>query len=375
MSGGADVVRDEEDAAVAPATRSPQFAVIGEIVEEARRNLAPHVWNYLEGGAGEEVTLAENRAAFHRWQFRPRVMTGISPPDTRTEFLGIPLSMPVLTAPFGADRLFHPEGHLAIARANARFGIASIVPAASSFPLEEVAQAAPNAAKIFQIHPFGSEDGFAQLLARAEASGYEAICLTVDVPPRGWRERIMRDRFRPEWEVDVMTGNYMTGDRDLLGQLEQITEPLWTWEQAAELCNRSSLPFIVKGILTAEDARAAIDVGARALVVSNHGGRQLDSAPATLDQLAEVANEVDGEISLVLDSGIRTGADILKAMALGAHAVLIGRLAAFGVAADGENGVYRILELLHAELVTTMALVGRETVADVDRSLLQPAPR
>jgi isopentenyl diphosphate isomerase/L-lactate dehydrogenase-like FMN-dependent dehydrogenase len=368
MAGSGDAAGGCHDGA-------PRFAVLGEIAEAARENVAPPVWNFLEGGAGDELTLAENRRAFERWHFRPRVLSGIGPPETSTTFLGIPLTMPVLTAPFGADRLFHPDGHLAIARANARFGTAAFVPSASSYALEDVVAAAPAAARIFQVHAFGSEAPFVRLLERAKAAGFELICLTVDCPPRGWRERIMRDRFRPEWESELLRGNYPADPPELLGHLEQIGRPLWTWAQVTELCSGVGLPWIAKGILTADDARAAVEAGAKGVVVSNHGGRQLDSAPAALDQLPEVVAEVGGEVAIALDSGVRRGTDILKALALGAEAVLIGRLAAMGLAADGEAGVYRVLELLHAELVTTMALVGRGTIASIDPSLLQPAPR
>jgi 4-hydroxymandelate oxidase len=352
------------------------FATLSEVFEAARANLEPAVWDYLDGGAGDELTLAENRRAFARWQFRPRALSGISPPDTRTTFLDIPLSMPVLTSPFGSDRLFHPDGHLAVARANAQFGVASIVPEASSFSLEEIQSTAPAAARIFQLHPLGTEENFLRMIHRAEDAGYDALCVTADSPTGGWRERSMHTRFSPD--LDALTGNYPPPAREdamkVFGQLFHMDQPIWSWAKVANLCSHSHLPFMVKGILTAEDARAAVDAGASAILVSNHGGRQLDSAPAALEQLAEVVTEVGGKVEIVLDSGVRRGSDILKGLALGANVVVIGRAAAMGLAANGEDGVYRVLELMQKELVTTMALVGCPKIASVERSFVQLSP-
>jgi 4-hydroxymandelate oxidase len=352
-----------------------RFATLNEVFAAAKANLEPVVWDFLEGGAGDELTIATNRQAFARWNFRPRVLSGMQPPNTQTTFLGIPLSLPVLTAPFGAERLFHSEGHLAVARANARFGIASIVPEASSYSLEAIAAVAPTAAKIFQFHPLGSEENFLRTIHRAEDAGYTALCLTVDCPTSGWRERNLRNRF--DLSIDVVGGNYppeMGVDMmEVFDQMECLDRPIWSWEKVSDLCSQSSLSLMVKGILTAEDAVAAVGAGAKAIVVSNHGGRQLDCAPAALDQLAEVVAAVGGKCEIALDSGIRRGTDILKALALGANVVVIGRAAAMGLAAAGEEGVYRVLDLLQQELLKTMAIVGRPTIESVDRSLLQPA--
>lgn len=351
-----------------------KFTMLGEIFDHAESILPPEIWNYLQAGAGQESTLGKNREAFGRWELRQRVMSGISPPDLTTTFLGIPLSMPMLTAPFAPGRLFHPDGHVAIAKANQRFGTASVVPgSASSFSLEDIAEAAPSAARIFQINAsLHTEDFFVEMIKRAEAAGYTAICVTVDCPTRGWRERVMRDRFLPELDRrEDMIGNYGDSGSGALDYLRHYTQPIWTWEKLSELCSKVSLPFSAKGILTAEDARAAVEAGARAVHVSNHGGRQLDGVPAALDQLPEVVAEVGGEVEVAFDSGIRSGGDILKALALGARVVMIGRVAAMGLAADGEDGVYRVLELLRGELAVSLALVGRGSVAEVDSTLLQ----
>lgn len=351
------------------------FTTIDEIWDAARAALDATTWDFLESGAGHEITLRGNRAAFDRLQFRTRVLSGIGYPDTSTTFLGIPLSMPVLTAPFGGDKLFHPEGHLAVARANARHGVASVVPEAGSYPLEDVAAAAPEAAAMCQLHPIGSRANFVRMLVRAKEAGYRALCLTVDCPSPGWRERNMRNRFNPD--MAVMTGNYPLGGETppelLFRPMMDPTERIWTWDEVAEACAEVSLPYMAKGILTAEDARAAADAGAAAILVSNHGGRQLDGAPPAIDQLPEIAAEVGGEIGIALDSGIRSGSDIVKALALGADVVVIGRTAAMGLAAGGEDGVSRVHELLHEEMVNVMRLVGRPDIASLDPSLLQQA--
>ncbi|NKQ54734.1 alpha-hydroxy-acid oxidizing protein [Amycolatopsis sp. K13G38] len=350
-----------------------RFATLDEIVAAARENLPAEVWDFLAGGAGEESTLHANRDAFARWAFLPRVMSGADVPSTRTSFLGAELSMPVLTAPFGADALFHPEGQRAVARANEAEGVASIVPEAGSHSLEDVRAAAPGAAVIAQLHPMGQEANFRAMIARIADRGYRALCVTVDCPTGGWRERNLRNRFAPD--PAVITGNYRAAGspepEEVFGQLFDRTEPVWSWDRLAGALAGSPLPWLAKGILTGADAEAAIAAGASGIVVSNHGGRQLDGAPAALDQLPEVARAVAGRAQIALDSGIRRGADVAKALALGADVVIIGRLAACGLAAAGETGVRRVHRLLRAELTTVLTLLGRGGVRDLDESALR----
>jgi len=346
-----------------------QLVTLSEVREAAQCALAHDVWDFLESGAGEEQTLADNIRAFGRWRFRPRVLTGIRAPDPSTSFFGIGLTMPVLTAPFGADRLFHPEGHCAVARANAEFGIASIVPEASSFSMEAIANAAPSAARIMQMHPWGTSDELLGRIERAAAAGYEFVCLTLDCPTGGWRERGMRNRLA--FDYGAISGNY---DLEALWTALQDGESMWSWDHLADVCSRTPLPCLAKGILTREDAEAAVQAGVAAIIVSNHGGRQLDGAPAALDQLPEVLAAVGDRVPVGVDGGIRRGTDILKALALGARIVLIGRLAAYGLAAAGEAGVGRVLRLLHGELVTSMTLLGCAEVSSLDRGMIQPAP-
>jgi isopentenyl diphosphate isomerase/L-lactate dehydrogenase-like FMN-dependent dehydrogenase len=334
--------------------RDGEFHALEEIHAAALDRLPQDAATYLESGAGTELTLRANREAFARWVIRPRPLSGVSDPKTSTEFLGIPLSVPVLTAPFGGDALFAPDGHLAVARANAACGIASIVPELGSFSYEEVAAAAPAAARIAQLHPYDSFDAVA---ARIKAAGYEALCVTVDCPVVGFRSRNRMARFHPD--PAIWFGNVVhDGSPNVASTYGSGMVPVWTWEQLADATARHGIPWIAKGILTTEAAEAALRAGASAILVSNHGGRQVDPAPASLDVLPEIAAAVSGQVPVLLDSGVRTGADVFLALALGASAVVIGRLAAYGLAAAGESGVRRTTELLTQELRILMTLAG-----------------
>ena len=248
-----------------------------------------------------------------------------------------------------------------MARANAACGTASIVPEVGSFSYEEVAAAAPVAARIGQLHPFDSFDPVAE---RIKAAGYDALCVTVDCPTMGWRARSRMNRFSPD--TAVWSGNVtQDGTPNVASTFGGGIIPAWTWDQLAEATARQSLPWIAKGVLTVEAAHAAVGAGASAILVSNHGGRQVDPAPASLDVLPDIASAVGGQVPILLDSGVRTGADVFLALALGASAVVIGRLAAYGLAAAGEPGVRRTIELLAAELRTLMILAGIPDIASL----------
>ncbi|MFJ5304317.1 alpha-hydroxy acid oxidase [Streptomyces sp. NPDC088350] len=362
-----DVTNESSSSTISPDVEPP-FATIEEAFSKAKENLEPGAWDYLEGGAGSEITLRANRAEFTRWQFRPRVMSGLPSPETSTTVLGIPLALPVLTAPFGADGMFAPEGHKAVAQANEVHGVISVVPEAGTFSMEDVASASPAAARICQLHPMGDPAGFRRMLKRIEAAGYSAICVTVDCPTAGWRERNLRNKF--DVQREVFGGNYPAwwGPRELgevFGQLFSRTAPVWSWDELAAEMSHTSLPWIAKGILNGEDAQAAVGAGASALVVSNHGGRQLDSAPPALAQLPEVVAAVGGRAEILLDSGIRQGNDIVKAVALGARAVFLGRPVAAALAAGGQAGVEHALWLLREEMISTLTLLGRGSITDL----------
>lgn len=362
------------DAFVAYAS-SERFATVQEIFDGARRMLPDVVWDFLDGGASGEETLRANRAAFARWALRPRLMSGAGEPDLTTSFLGIDLSMPVLTAPFGADRLLHPDGQCAVARANVKAGVASVVPEAGSFSWEDVAVAGPAAARIAQMHPTGSVANFTAMLGRAASLGFDAVCLTLDCPTAGWRERNMHNRF--DVDLGVVSGNYPHASpadlADTLGQLFVRHEPSWTWDELAERMAGSALPWIAKGVLTGDDASRAVAAGASAVLVSNHGGRQLDAVPAALDQLPEVVAAVGAAVPVALDSGIRRGTDVVKALALGADVVVLGRAAAMALAADGEAGVGRLHELLREEISTILKLLGVARVGDLNATMVTRA--
>jgi isopentenyl diphosphate isomerase/L-lactate dehydrogenase-like FMN-dependent dehydrogenase len=348
-----------------------EFATLDEIHDAALAKLDPAVRDFLEGGAGDETTLRRNRRAFDRWAFQPRVMSGLPSPRTATRFLGVDLELPVLTAPFGGDGLFHPDGQVAVARANARAGTASIVPEAGTHSLEQIAAAAPGAAVFGQLHALGTDESFRKLMRRYQDAGYRGLCITCDSPIVGWRERNLRNRYMPDI-ARYGGGNFTSAEEALggLGWLLETEAQVWHWSKLGALVAQGSLPWIAKGIMTAHDAGAAVVAGASALVVSNHGGRQLDGQRASLDALPEIRAAVGPDIGIALDSGIRRGADIVKAIALGADVVLIGRLAAYGLAAGGEAGVSRVLELLRAEITTILTLLGRGSLADLSRDAL-----
>jgi isopentenyl diphosphate isomerase/L-lactate dehydrogenase-like FMN-dependent dehydrogenase len=350
--------------------RDGDFPTLEEIHAAALRRLPEDAATYLESGAGTEQTLRANREAFTRWVIRPRPMTGVTDPKTNTSFLGIPLSVPVLTAPFGGDALFDRDGQLAVARANAACGTASIVPEVGSFSYAQVAAAAPAAARIAQLHPYDSFDAAA---TRIKAAGYDALCVTVDCPIVGFRTRNRRARFRPDpaiWRGNVVDD----GSPNIASTFGAHVVPAWTWDRLAAATARHGMPWIAKGVLTAEAAEAALGAGAAAILVSNHGGRQVDPAPASLDVLPEVVAAVAGQVPVLLDSGVRTGADVFLALALGASAVVIGRLAAYGLAAAGEDGVRRTIELLTQELHILMTLAGIPDIASLTSAAVARRP-
>lgn len=346
------------------------FATLDEIREAALAKLLPAERDFLESGTGDETTLRRNRRAFERWAFRPRVMSGLPSPSTATRFLGIDLALPVLTAPFGGDGLFHPDGQIAVARANTAAGTATIAPEAGTHSLEQIAAGAPGAALLGQIHPIGTEEAFLKLIYRYQNAGYRGLCITCDSPITGWRERNLRNRYFPDYAY--FAGNFAGIEQGLaqLGQLLEQRAPVWPWSKLSWLMAESSLPWMAKGIMTMEDALTAVAAGASALLVSNHGGRQLDGQRASLEALPEIRNAVGPDIAIALDSGVRRGADVVKAIALGADVVVIGRLAAYGLAAGGEAGMARVLELLRAEVTTILTLLGRGSIADLKHDAL-----
>ncbi|MGH2680082.1 MAG: alpha-hydroxy acid oxidase [Actinomycetota bacterium] len=327
----------------------------------AKAKLGPDVYDYYAGGAGDERTLEENLRAFDRWVLRPRVLRGSGFPDTSTDVLGTRIASPILVAPWAYQGRAHPDAERGTVRAAARAGTIAVVSSTAVDDLEGIA-AASAGPKWWQLYLFADAGLSREMLRRVAASGYDAVCWTVDFPVAGLRHRDTRSGF-------VMPFGPSTGDH------EYEYEPNMTWDHLAFVREHApELPVLVKGILTAEDAAAALQRDVDGIVVSNHGGRQLDSCPASLDALPEVVEVVGGRVPVLMDGGVRRGTDVLKAIALGAAAVLVGRPAAWGLAAEGEEGVVGVLDILRAEVGNAMALAGCRTVSEIGPALVARAP-
>jgi 4-hydroxymandelate oxidase len=348
---------------------------LDDFEESARELLPPMVFDYYAGGSGDEWTLRENRRAFDRWIIRPRVLVDASDMDLRTRVLGQAVPFPILLAPTAFQRMAHDEGELATARAAASLGALMVVSTIATVSLEEIAHT--GVARWFQLYVLKDRDLTAELVKRADAAGYSALVLTVDAPLLGRRLRDERNAFTLPPGIGLAnlegTGLPVVAGSGLSSFFLDRHDPTLNWESVAWLRSLSSLPLVLKGVLTAEDARLAVEAGADAVVVSNHGGRQLDGAPATMDVLPEVVEAVSGRTEVLVDGGVRRGTDVLKALALGARAVLVGRPYLWGLAVDGEAGVRRVLEILRDELTLAMALAGQPSVGGIDRSLVASA--
>ena len=333
----------------------------------------PH--GYYAGGAGEEITLRDNVAAWQRLALRPRVMVDCSHRDPSTTMLGRQYSHPVIVAPTAFHALATPEGEAATARAAAATDTPFCLSSLSTTGVAELAARAPAARRWFQVYVFKDRAVTEEMVAAAVEHGYEALLLTVDLPVFGWRERDMRSGFVVEHATAIPNLVAAGAQGSLsLQEVGALFDPSLTWDDVGRFAADSGLPVLVKGVLTPEDARLAVDSGAAGIVVSNHGGRQLDTVLSGADALQAVVEETGDELDVLVDGGIRRGTDVIKALALGARAVLIGRPVLWGLAVAGEAGVRRVLKLLLAELDTALALAGAPRAADLDRSWVQPAP-
>ena len=344
----------------------------------ARDRLPAETWDFLEGGSGAERTVAANRAAFDRWRLRPRFLTGGSVPRTSTTLLGAPLATPLGVAPTAYHRLFHPDGELATARGAGAAGALFVVSIFASQPIEQIARVATGPLWL-QVYWLQRRDALAQLVKRAEAAGFAGVVLTVDTPRVGRRLRDMRNGFAVDPavravnlddEVTVRTHQREPGVSALASHSVQAFDPTLSWADLDWLRAQTSLPIALKGILTGEDAVRAVESTVDAVIVSNHGGRQLDNAVASLDALAEVVDAVGGACPVLFDGGVRRGTDVFTALALGASAVLLGRPVLWALAVAGADGVAHVLDMLHDELAETMMLAGRPALDDLDRSAL-----
>ncbi|MFJ5229936.1 alpha-hydroxy acid oxidase [Kitasatospora sp. NPDC088391] len=349
----------------------------------ARARLPAVIWDFFEGGAGSEWTRRANLTAWRRYVLRPRVLVDVSAPHCGTELLGARLAAPYGVAPMAYHRLAHPDGECATARAAADAGALLITSIFASRTLEEIAAAAPGAPRWLQLYWLRERDALTALVRRAEQAGYGALVLTVDAPKVGRRLRDLRNAFAlPADLTAVNLAPELTGAarRSAAGRSgieehsRQQFDTRLTWADLAWLRERTTLPLVLKGILTAEDARLAVEHGADAVVVSNHGGRQLDGTPPALAALPEVVDAVGGDLPVLVDGGLRHGADLAKALALGARAGLVGRPVLWGLAHGGADGARAVLDLLREELLDTMVLLGRPRTADLDRTALAPWP-
>ena len=332
--------------------------------------------DYFAGGAGDELTLRENVDAWGHWRLRPRVLNDVREVSTRTELLGGPVELPVLVAPVAYQRMAHPEGERGMAAGAAAAGTVICLSTLSTTRPAEVAAAAPNGRRWFQLYAFKDAGVTRALMEEAIAAGFEAVVVTADAPPGGNRERDRRNRFTLPKELGTPSLSAAVGGEKALSIEETfaLMNHALTWADVEDLASECSVPVLVKGVLTAEDAELALEHGAAGIVVSNHGGRQLDRSLATADALPEIAEAVEGHAALLVDGGIRRGVDVATALALGADAVLVGRPVLWGLAAAGADGVARVLALLCEELELTLALCGCTDPSQLTRAHVRRAP-
>jgi L-lactate dehydrogenase (cytochrome)/(S)-mandelate dehydrogenase len=372
-------------------------ASIDDLRHLARRRLPRAVFDFIDGGSGDETTLRANRDAFADWEFLPRVAIDVALRSTEISLLGRPARLPLVVAPTGLAGLFWPGGEIAVAQAAAAAGIPFCLSTNSVASLEEVAAAVP-AERWFQLYPMRDREFSAALVTRAWQAGYGTLCLTLDLPVQGRRNRDIRNAFtvpfrprltnvldlalHPGFLLDLARSPVRFGNFAALAPGRAVTvaqhvatlfEPSTTWDDVAAL--RGSWPgrFVVKGVLHPDDARRCVDAGADAVIVSNHGGRQLDGVPAAIRALPIVVDAVADEVEVLLDGGVRRGDDVLKALALGARACMIGRAVLWGLSAKGRLGVARALSILAEEIDTGMALIGSRSVSSLDEAMLRRA--
>jgi 4-hydroxymandelate oxidase len=348
---------------------------ISDFERRATEVMPPGPHGYFAGGAGDEITLRDNVAAWQRLALRPRVMVDCTRRDPSTTVLGRRLAHPLIVAPTAFHGLATSAGETATARGAAATDTPFCLSTLSSTSAVELATRAPEARRWFQLYVFKDRAITQELVAAAVEHGYEVLVLTVDLPVFGTRERDVRSGFVLEDAAAIPgLGSADAGGAIGLQELGALFDQSLTWDDVGRFAAESGLPILVKGILTPEDARRAIDSGAAGIVVSNHGGRQLDTVLSGADALPAVVDEAGGELDVLVDGGIRRGTDVVKALALGARAVMVGRPVLWGLAVGGEEGVRRVLELLLAEIDTALALAGAPRAAELDRSWVQRAP-
>jgi glycolate oxidase len=352
------VYSDETAAALRSGTATPEFQTLHEIVKKARQNLDQNNWDYIVGGTESETSLRRNRMALDALAFRPRVLRDVSRIDAAVERLGRRLRLPVVLAPVGALEVFHPGGGAIAARAAQEFGVAHMLSSVCEPGLEAVAEAAPDALRIYQLYVRGDEVFVDDHVRRAIAKGYAAFCLTVDTAVYSRRERDLAKRF-------VTAGRRRVSGREFQAALD--------WRTVARIKQNFDIPLALKGIATREDAVTAVEHGVDWIYVSNHGGRQLDHGLGAMEMLPEIVEAVGGRARIMIDGAFCRGTDIVKAIILGADLVGLGRMQCFALAAAGQAGVVRLLELLEDEVQRCLGLLGITKFAELDRSYLRPA--
>jgi isopentenyl diphosphate isomerase/L-lactate dehydrogenase-like FMN-dependent dehydrogenase len=378
--------RIEQDSRFTAVGSTPsEFPFRIEEWEELARSKAPReAFDYAAGGSGAEQTMRRNVEAFARWAILPRTLRDVSDSSTQITLLGQRYAAPIMLAPIGMQRIIHPEGELASARAAAKHGIPFVTSTVSSYTLEEIAGQMGDSPRWFQLYWSNDREISASMVRRAERAGYAAIVLTVDTIMLGWKVRDLRNGYSPlklgmgmaNYAADpVFSAKYgrypeISREQVVAGILENVYHPSLNFDDIRFLREQTKLPIMIKGILHPDDAVACIEAGADAIIVSNHGGRQLDGAAASIEALPGVVRAVQGRVPVILDSGVRTGSDVIKALALGASAVFYGRPYLYGLAAAGERGVEAVIRNLLAEFDISLALCGCRTPAELDASLL-----
>jgi isopentenyl diphosphate isomerase/L-lactate dehydrogenase-like FMN-dependent dehydrogenase len=343
-----------------------QLLTVDDAERLAEQAVTPEAWSYIVGGAGDERTLGWNRESFSRFRFRPRVLVDVSSISTETTVLGTRVAMPALVAPMAFQQIAHEEGEVAMARGAAAAGTLLCVSTVATATPAEIAEAAPGAPRWLQIYVFRDRDVSDAVIEQALEAGFSALVLTADLPVYGIRHREARMGFEaPEDDVPAIVAARERGgdatEHHSLGLLESGLE----WDYVSELCERWKVPVLVKGLVTAEDAILACEHGAAGIIVSNHGGRQLDATIASLEALPEVVAAVGDRAEVYVDGGVRRGTDVVMALALGARAVLIGRPALYGLAFGGSKGVEQVLEILRDETENALALLGCRSPSEV----------
>ena len=355
-----------------PTSVNPEPINLFEFETAAREILPKAEYDYIAGGATDEISVERNRRAYESWAFRPRVLRDVSALDLSTTVFGTTIKLPVLIAPCGGHKRAHPEGELATYRAAVACGTVLAVSANSNTSFEELAKSVQGHLWV-QMYPFRDKQMTMEWLKRVKDNGYEAVVVTLDSqwPPK--RERNIRNNYRRTRGVNYPQGGGETPRP--AGRAGEGSDPAATWKDLEWIKSAADLPVIAKGIMTGEDVELCCEVGADGVIVSNHGGRHLDNTLATIEVLAEAVAAARGKVEIFLDGGIRRGADVVKAIALGARAVFIGRPLFWGLAVDGERGVSRVLNILREEIEITMAKCGRPTIASIDSTALVKAPR